>query len=265
MRDNLSHWMVCCLTLLGLLFISLFASADDGNNIQIDSPRSGWQVNAADDANFSQPVNYPASSVNLLDGQSSSANISGQIKGLPKGENKPGMLIVNGVSMPLSIDESGRFARPYIFPDGSNSIEVHSPDGSKVKRQQFYAAHSAGSIPAKLRIVLSWDTDNTDLDLHVVTPDGQHAWYGNRELENGGALDIDVTTGYGPEIYATPTPLKGAYLVYVNYYGGEGSSILTVAKLTIVTAEGTANEKQEEFIIPMRNPGELTLVKKFNY
>ncbi|MGK7630888.1 YfaP family protein, partial [Salmonella enterica] len=63
-------------------------------------------------------------------------------------------------------------------------------------------------------------SDNTDLDLHLVTPDGDHVWYGNRSLANGATLDVDVTTGYGPEIIATPTPQKGPYLVYVNYFGG---------------------------------------------
>lgn len=85
-----------------------------------------------------------------------------------------------------------------------------------------------------------------------------------------------MTTGYGPEIIASPTPLKGQYLVYVNYYGGGWSSDessgdvnaakpLTTAQVTIVTEEGTVNEKQESFLIPMRQPGELTLVKRFSY
>ncbi|CNI25935.1 Uncharacterized protein conserved in bacteria [Yersinia pekkanenii] len=65
----------------------------------------------------------------------------------------------------------------------------------------------------------------------MVTPDGERAWYGNRQLNNGGALDIDVTT----------------------------------AKLSIVSEEGTTNEKHESFIIPMRNPGELMRVKSFSY
>ena len=73
---------------------------------------------------------------------------------------------------------------------------------------QFYAAYAEKTQP-KIRIVLSWNTDNTDLDLHVLTPDGEHCFYGNRVLNNGGALDVDVTTGYGPEIFATPTPLEG--------------------------------------------------------
>ncbi len=66
---------------------------------------------------------------------------------------------------------------------------------------QFFEAH-AGRPQARLRVVLSWDSDGTDLDLHVVSPDGVHVFYGNRVGANGGALDVDVTTGFGPEIYA---------------------------------------------------------------
>ena len=133
---------------------------------------------------------------------------------------------------------------------------------------------SAGQTHAKLRVLLAWDSDGTDLDLHVITPDGGHAWYGSQVLPNGGALDIDVTTGYGPEIFATPTPLHGTYLVYVNYYGGgwyaedgaaDPAQALTTASITIISQEGTPDEKQQTFIVPMRTAGELTLVKQFSY
>ncbi|MNN86169.1 hypothetical protein D3C81_2035480 [compost metagenome] len=83
-----------------------------------------------------------------------------------------------------------------------------------------------------------------------------------------------MTTGYGPEIIASPSPLKGQYLVYVNYFGG-GYSVdegqvnagkdLTTAQITVVTEEGTPDEKQESFLVPMRAPGELTLVRRFSY
>ncbi|MCY1465443.1 hypothetical protein D9M71_835840 [compost metagenome] len=83
-----------------------------------------------------------------------------------------------------------------------------------------------------------------------------------------------MTTGYGPEIIASPSPLKGQYLVYVNYYGGgygasdgqlRAAQELTTAQITVITEEGTANEKQESFLVPMRAPGELTLVRRFSY
>lgn len=54
--------------------------------------------------------------------------------------------------------------------------------------------------------------------------------------------------------------------MYVNYYGGgyygsddgtEGpAQPLITAQVTVITEEGTPSEKQENFIVPMRQPGE---------
>lgn len=113
-------------------------------------------------------------------------------------------------------------------------------------------------------MVLAWDTDGTDLDLHVVSPEGAHTWYGERVAPNGGALDVDVTTGYGPEIYSSAAQLKGTYLVFVNYYGsGDSDPDMTVAQVTNVTNENTPDEKSETIRAPMRKAGGLTLVKSF--
>ncbi|WP_407733222.1 YfaP family protein [Pseudomonas citronellolis] len=258
--------------LLLLLITGLAQAAEPG--IRLDAPLGGWRPGSGEGANFRQRVNYPAASVNTPADQAMTARIKGEIANVAK--DKPATLVVNGVSMPLKIGEDGGFDRPYAFPAGSNSLEVISPDGQQRKHVQFYHGGGGGEVPAKLRVMLSWDSDNTDLDLHLVTPDGGHVWYGNRSLPNGATQDVDVTTGYGPEIIATPTPLKGAYLVYVNYFGGgysqdsesgdvEAAQPLTTARVTIVTEEGTPNEKQESFLVPMRQPGELTLVKRFSY
>lgn len=250
-------------------------------DVKLDTPIGGWRSGApgGEGESFSQTVNYPASSVNTPPGQANTARITGQIKGTPK-SNEPGQLIVNGVSLPLKLDEEGRFDRPFSFPNGSNSVEVRSADGQQRHRTQFLNT-SGGATPAKLRVLLTWDSDGTDLDLHLVTPDGAHIWYGDRAVANGAALDVDVTTGYGPEIFAMPAPIKGQYLVYVNYYGGgyrgdedeegdgepveQAQQALTTAKVTVITEEGTPSEKMETFVVPMRAVGELTLVKSFSY
>ncbi|MCW1246861.1 DUF2135 domain-containing protein [Pseudomonas sp. SAICEU22] len=267
--------------LLLLCALTALPSALAADPIKLDTPIGGWRSGApgGEGENFSQTVNYPASSVNTPPGQANTARISGQIKGTPK-NNEPGQLIVNGVSLPLKVDEEGRFDRPFSFPNGSNSVEVRSADGQQRHRTQFLNT-TGGATPAKLRVLLTWDSDGTDLDLHLVTPDGAHIWYGDRVAPNGAALDVDVTTGYGPEIFAMPAPIKGQYLVYVNYYGGgyrgdgdeegdgepveQAQQALTTAKVTVITEEGTPSEKMETFVVPMRAVGELTLVKSFSY
>jgi uncharacterized protein YfaP (DUF2135 family) len=249
-------------------------------DIHIDAPTSGWRNSAidVDPRNVLQEVHYPASDVNTPEGQSRLALISGQIRQAPKGTsgknaqpgNAPETLIVNGVAMPLKVDGNGRFSRPYAFGHGANNVEVRSADGSHRAVAQFYEANT-NQLPAKVRVVLSWSTDQTDLDLHVLTPDGQHCYYGNRVLKNGAALDVDVTSGYGPEIFESPVALRGRYYVYVNYYGGEGMNVrgkpatITVANLTVITNENTVDEKKQTYVVPMRKPGELTMVTSFVY
>ncbi|MGE1092410.1 DUF2135 domain-containing protein [Pseudomonas zeae] len=261
--------------LLLLCTLTALSPVIAADSVKLDTPIGGWRSGApeGEGESFRQTVNYPASSVNTPVGQANTARISGEIKAARK-DNEPGRLIVNGVSMPLKIDDSGHFDRPFSFPNGSNSVEVRSPDGQQRHRTQFLNT-SGGATPAKLRVLLAWDSDGTDLDLHLVTPDGAHIWYGNRSAANGAALDVDVTTGYGPEIFAMPAPIKGQYLVYVNYYGGgyrgddeggdEAVQALTTAQVTVITEEGTPSEKMETFLIPMRAVGELTLVKAFSY
>jgi len=243
--------------LIPLLLLALWAQAQ----VTIDAPKSGWRNSAGAREDYTQAVNYPAASVSLQPGQAETAQIRGRIAGAVKG--KPATLVVNGVTMPMEVGEDGSYARPYGFGSGSNSVEVRSPDGKSRARTQFVDSYQ-GKTQARLRVVLSWDSAGTDLDLHVVTPDGGHAWYGNRVLKDGGALDVDVTTGYGPEIFSSAAPVKGNYHVYVNYYGsGQNTSVLTVARLSIITNEGTPREKLQSFQVPMRAAGELTLVKSF--
>lgn len=229
----------------------------------IELPAGGWRYGASEASGFRQEVRYPASSVNA-DGHGAGAMIRGRIARAPK-DGRPATLVVNGVAMPLSTDESGAFARPYAFAARSNSIEVRAAGAKSGRRVQFYE-NNVARPQARLRVVLSWDSNGTDLDLHVVAPDGEHTWYGSRAANNGGALDVDVTTGYGPEIYANPTPPKGLYHVFVNYFGAredEYRTGMTTAQLAVVSGEGTPQETIRTFRVPMRRAGELTLVATF--
>jgi uncharacterized protein YfaP (DUF2135 family) len=247
-----------------LLFGSVCASTAHATDIDFTAPLNGWRNTSGDTARYAQDVHYPAVAVATPEGQSVNAMIAGHVKGAPKQKQKTSVatMVVNGTPLPQRVEEDGSFSRPYAFAGGSNSVEVRAADGT-AKRVQFYDAYSGKTRP-RLRVVLAWDTDGTDLDLHVVSPDGAHTFYGDRVAPNGGALDVDVTTGYGPEIYSSAAPLHGTYLVYVNYYGsGNSSGGMTVAQVSIITDENTPNEKSETIRVPMRKAGELTLVKTF--
>lgn len=245
--------------------------------ITLEAPVGGWRNSFGEEVAYTQVVRYPASTANSEEPSSERdlrsqqyARIRGRIAAAPKHGEPPLKLIANGVPMPLLMNEDGSFSRPYFFGTGSNSVEIRIPDGSTGVRRQFYEAYNEKLRP-RLRVVLSWDSDSTDIDLHVITPKGEHCAYFNRTIPSGGALDVDVTTGYGPEIFSHPAPPPGTYLIYLNYFGGgmdygeNPNQPITVSTLTIVTEEGTPDERMQTMTVPMRRPGELVEAAKFVY
>lgn len=260
---------------LPLLFAVLLAgsplilAAESDGAISLTSPRGGWRHGALlEERESAEVVAYPRSPVDR-GGQRYRTLIEGQLRAVGK-ERKPGRYIVNGIDMPLYTDERGYFAKPWAFGPGSNSVEIVSPEGRR-RRLQFYEAQS-GKAAAKLRIVMGWDDAKAEVDMHVITPDGEHAFFANPRLASGGGLDVDSVDGGGPEIFSTATPLPGTYLIYVNYWGNFDAAgynfdpaahekSLITTRLTIIRNENTPDERQETLVVPLRRIGDLTFVR----
>jgi hypothetical protein len=69
------------------------------------------------------------------------------------------------------------------------------------------------------RFILYWETDGNDVDFHINDAHGNHAFFSHKQLESGGELYADITTGYGPECFAIEgTPKAGPYRLSINYY-----------------------------------------------
>ncbi len=98
-----------------------------------------------------------------------------------------------------------------------------------------------------LRIVLMWDTDDTDIDLHVLEPSGEEVFYQNKKSASGGYLSYDVTTGYGPEEYLHKKAPSGKYSVLSNYYASHQQKLTgpTTVTATVFTNWGRPNEASQ--------------------
>lgn len=90
-----------------------------------------------------------------------------------------------------------------------------------------------GHRPMDLRVVLSWDADNTDIDLWVVDPSGEIAIYSNARTRSGGYLSRDFTQGYGPEVFTVRRALPGTYLVKTHYYGAHAQKLTGAVTLQL--------------------------------
>ncbi|GHT11457.1 hypothetical protein FACS189426_13370 [Bacteroidia bacterium] len=75
------------------------------------------------------------------------------------------------------------------------------------------------AMPVDIRVVINWNMNNTDIDLHVKDPRGETCFYSHRETAMGGRISQDITQGYGPEQFMLKKAIKGKYEVFVNYYG----------------------------------------------
>lgn len=258
--------------------------------LKLEAPVQGWNVRGLVDKSDEAVVSYPYSPINrgayrgrrVISGQFGGRYPSQSVQGNAtahaqpkKGKPKPATLVVNGNAMPLWVDEQGRFAKPYAFGHGSNSVEVRSADGKQMRRVQFLE-QAANKPKARLRIICGWDDNAAEVDMHVITPDGQHATWSSPVLSNGGGFEPDTVDGPGPEMFVMTAPVRGLYQVYVNYWGNFDPSgynfdenkrqrpIITTT-VTLIFEENTPHERRERFVVPLRKIGEVTLVKQFTY
>jgi hypothetical protein len=79
-----------------------------------------------------------------------------------------------------------------------------------------------------VQVTLAWDADS-DVDLHVVGPDGEEIFYGNRDSASGGELDLDSNAGCEIDgirneniTWPVGTAPRGTYTVRVNYWSSCG-------------------------------------------
>ena len=89
-----------------------------------------------------------------------------------------------------------------------------------------------------LAALIFWNTDGTDVDLHVVEPNGEECYYQHTETASGGHISRDVTTGYGPELYLLPTAPSGLYRLSAHYFATDANRASTRTKVLAFIYEG---------------------------
>jgi tetratricopeptide (TPR) repeat protein len=121
------------------------------------------------------------------------------------------------------------------------------------------------NLPLDLRAVLSWDADNTDIDLWVIDPNGERAFYGHRLTYQGGAMSRDFTGGYGPEEFSLHLAKPGRYEVRAEFYGHSQQIVspYTTLMLWLSTGFGTAGQKDERVVLRLSGKKEQVLVGTF--
>jgi tetratricopeptide (TPR) repeat protein len=121
--------------------------------------------------------------------------------------------------------------------------------------------------PVDIRVVLTWDTDNCDMDLWVTDPSGEKCYYQHKQTRMGGKISNDFTQGYGPEEFMIKKAVEGEYSVQANYYGNRSQSILAPVNLHLIfiTNFGKTDQKKQEITIRLENKKDVIDVGKFSF
>jgi hypothetical protein len=98
---------------------------------------------------------------------------------------------------------------------------------------------------ADLVALIFWNTDGTDVDLHVTEPGGEECFFQHRKTVSGGQLSQDVTTGYGPEIYILPRAPAGAYSVRAHYFASDANRASTRTKVFALIYRGWGTQEEQ--------------------
>jgi len=118
-----------------------------------------------------------------------------------------------------------------------------------------------------VRIVVDWNHNDTDIDLHVIDPNNEECSYKHTKTKIGGSISKDMTQGFGPEEFILKNAIKGDYFVKINYYGDRYQKVEnpTFMKVTLYTYYGTKKETKEVKIIRLVKKKEKLVVAKLSF
>ncbi len=92
-------------------------------------------------------------------------------------------------------------------------------------------------VRPELAVTMFWNTDRTDVDLHVTEPTEEVCNYQRRQTRIGGQMTSDVTTGYGPEMYWLLKAPAGDYRVEAHYFRNDQNRTTLACRVFVAVVQ----------------------------
>ncbi len=181
-------------------------------------------------------------------------NFSGQIESGQVLVNKLEVWLNGTTKFEQAIGIDGYFHLPINLVGGENRLSFYTKGTDAANNSRYipntqltpFIINSDASNSVIL-VTLTWDTDDTDLDLYTIDPTGDYSAYYHRLTADGGELDFDDTSGFGPEHWtlegSDTTRWGGEYNVRLHYYsdhnGSSGPALATRWNISVLVYEGT--------------------------
>jgi hypothetical protein len=127
------------------------------------------------------------------------------------------------------------------------------PADAFVKGDSPIFATTPGVVPAKIGTVpgadlvaiILWNTDGTDVDLHVTDPGGEECYYGHPQNRGGGHISHDITTGFGPEMFVQSRAMPGTYYLRAHYFASDANRASNRTKVFALVYQGWGTEAEK--------------------
>jgi len=143
-------------------------------------------------------------------------------------------------TMELPMAADGTVQQAISLTGGYSVLQLDADDSLDGSGESYTATFCNQQDPPaqELLLILSWDKDDTDVDLHVTSQESEVAYYSLSQ--SWGDLDIDDTNGFGPETFTSTPGTNGRdYNVQVHYYSSHGNGDTNVTlRAVYVDPEG---------------------------
>jgi len=122
-------------------------------------------------------------------------------------------------------------------------------------------------LDVDIRIVMTWDTDLTDIDLWITEPSTERCNYSHNRTKIGGMITKDFTRGYGPEIYLIRKAMPGKYKISAKFYGTSQQKLTggTTVQATVITNYGRPNEQRQSLTLRLKTKKEVVVIGEITF
>jgi len=177
-------------------------------------------------------IDSPANGISISDRRCA---VKGQIS--PNSGYSFANIIVNGQSEILSINPYGSFEQAVGLRAGENVITIATRGSVEYQKSVTVTGVFSSDI---LFTTLWWNTDISDIDLHLVPIEGadgarDDCFFDHMISSWGATLDVDDIDGFGPEHITARTLPPGKYLLYVHYFDTHDQTSPTVVNVAVST------------------------------
>ena len=143
-----------------------------------------------------------------------------------------------------------------------NDLLERAPESARPKVEDIgIEKRFLEGVPVDLRVVLTWDADNTDMDLWVIDPTGEICIYNHNQTKTGGMMSPDCTRGYGPEAFTIRHALPGTYTVKVNYFGSSQQKLAGATTVQIEFQTAFSQKAGERQAVTRRLEGKRDVIE----